>query len=388
MKKSRWLSAILNFVVPGLGHYYTGNTKKFIVTYILFFLLVLILFRFVAYNFLLFATSIIIVAGAYVYLAISGYRAVDKSIDYEFSRFDKWYVYLGIFVVQTAVLEAIKGRPLNFITPINFAIIPTPAMDPTLQVGDRLSFKKTKTLARNDVVVFWFPGGEQWHGIENTMYIKRCIALPGDSLQIKGSTVFVNGMREKKTPFKFKHIVTTDGAPIAKRVLEEHGISENDYHKESPDTYEFFLTEEQATKLRKLEFLKGVELLIEPEGESQSDVYPKSPGLTWNTDFYGPIYIPKTGDKIELTQSNIDLYLKCIAHENESVEIDATGLIINGVPQRIYEFKEDYFFMMGDNRHNSLDSRYWGFLPRSLVIGKAMYIFWGKTSDRIGKEII
>lgn len=117
-------------------------------------------------------------------------------------------------------------------------------------------------------------------------------------------------------------------------------------------------------------------------------IYPKSENLKWNTDFYGTIYIPRKGDKIQLTDENIDFYSKCIAFENESVERDNSGLKVNGHFMSTYEFKENYFFMMGDNRHNSLDSRFWGLLPEKLVIGKAMYLYWGQTSDRIGKKVI
>jgi signal peptidase I len=91
---------------------------------------------------------------------------------------------------------------------------------------------------------------------------------------------------------------------------------------------------------------------------------------------------------IQLTEANIDLYQKCIEFENESVERDGSGLKINGQGASTYQFRGNYFFMMGDNRHNSLDSRYWGFLPQELVIGKAMYLYWGRTFDRIGKKVI
>jgi len=117
-------------------------------------------------------------------------------------------------------------------------------------------------------------------------------------------------------------------------------------------------------------------------------IYPDWENDHWNTDFYGPLYIPKKGDKIPLTHSNVGKYLKCIKFENESVEVDSSGLIINGQRTAHYQFKDNYFFMMGDNRHNSLDSRYWGLLPETLVIGRAMYLYWGRTTDRIGKEVI
>jgi len=381
MIKKKWLGSILNFLVPGLGNIYSRNIKKGILTYILFFVVVFSL-RFVAYNFGLFLVSLILIVGYYLYLIISGYRDVKKDNVYDPTSFDKWYVYILLLVLHWVLVSSIKGRTLDRLTPINFASIPTPAMDPALLVGDILAFKKTKGIDRNDVTIFWFPDDTK------TMYVKRCIGLPGDSLRIRNSTVLINGTPLNGIALKFKYLVTTDGSEINSRILEKNRISEHDLFRVSTDSYQLFLTEQQAKELRGLPFLKKVELSIATEGESETMIYPKSENLNWNTDFYGSLYIPKKGDKIQLTDENIDFYLKCIEFENESVERDNSGLKINGRPVSTYEFKENYFFMMGDNRHNSLDSRYWGLLPQELVIGKAMYLYWGRTSDRIGKKVI
>lgn len=98
--------------------------------------------------------------------------------------------------------------------------------------------------------------------------------------------------------------------------------------------------------------------------------------------------MPKKGDVIQITKENLSLYSKVIEFENESVEFTESTVSIDGQGVDQYEVKDNYYFMMGDNRHNSLDSRYWGFLPEKLVIGTAMYLYWGKTTDRIGKKII
>lgn len=381
MTKKNWLGSLLNFLVPGLGNIYSRKTKKGILNYILFFIVVFSL-RFVSYNFGLFLVSATLIVVYYLYLIISGYRDAKKDNVYEPANFDKWYVYILILVLHWAIVSSIKGRTLDKLTPINFASIPTPAMDPALQVGDILAFKKTRVLDRNDVTIFWFPDDVK------TMYVKRCIGLPGDSLRIKSSTVLINGTPLTGISLKFKYIVTTDGSEINSRIFEKNRISENDYFKISSDAYQFFLTEQQAKELRELPFLKKVELSIATEGAPETMIYPKSKSLNWNTDFYGSIYIPKKGDKIQLTDKNIDFYFKCIEFENTSVERENSGLKVNGQLVSTYEFKENYFFMMGDNRHNSLDSRYWGLLPQGLVIGKAMYLYWGQTSDRIGKKII
>lgn len=381
MKKEKWLGSLLNFLVPGLGNAYGRKVRKGVLTYILFFVIVLSL-RFISYNFGLFLVSFIAIVIYYLYLIGSGYRDVKKDHVYEPMPFDRWYTFVLVLVLHWVLISSIKGQTIDQLTPINFASIPTPAMDPALVVGDRLAFVKTKAINRNDVTIFWFPDDVQ------TMYVKRCIGLPGDSLRIVNGAVLINGNPLAEIPLKFSHLVVTDGSEINARILEDNGISENDYFRMSPDTYQFFFTAQQAKEFRKLPFLKRVERLVVTEGEHDARIYPKSGSHDWNTDFYGSIYIPKKGDRIQLTDASIDFYLKCIEFENESVQRDDSGLKINGQSMEAYEFKESYYFMMGDNRHNSLDSRYWGFLPQELVIGRALYLYWGQTSDRIGKKVM
>ncbi len=381
MKKKKWLGSLLNFLVPGLGNAYGRNLKKGILHYILFFVVVLSL-RFIAYSFPLFIASLTLIIAYYLFLIISGYRDIKKDKVYEPERFDRWYIYILIIIFHMAVGNSLDRRTLDRLTPINFANIPTPAMEPSLLVGDRLAYKKTNSIDRKDVAIFWYPYERQ------TRYVKRCIGLPGDSLQIKGSSVFVNGMLSEDIPLKFRYHVTTDGSKINSRILKKHEIEENDYYMVSPDSYVFFLTKKQSKALKELVFLKNVELSLATDGEPESRIYPKSENLTWNADFYGPIYIPKKDDKIQLTPNNIDLYLQCFEFENDLVELDNSELRINGQVVTQYQFKQNYYFMMGDSRHNSLDSRYWGLLPQELVIGKAMYIYWGQKNERIGKEVI
>lgn len=380
MTKRKWLGSLLNFFVPGLGIVYGQNVKKGILTYFLFFVTVFSL-RFFVYGYELFIVGMTLILGGYVYLLISGYRGIRKDRVYEPKSYDKGYVYLLIFVLQWLFLDSIKGYPLDKITPINFAHVPTPSMDPGLHVGDIFAYKNTKSIERNDVTIFWSPDDIQ------TMYVKRCIGLPGDSLNISSANVYINGAPLTGIPLKFRYIVGTDGSNINSNILEKMRIKKGDYYTISNDSNLFFLTEQQASELMEIPGIKKVGLYIEKEGEVRNMVYPNSEAFNWNSDFYGPLYIPKKGDKIQLTSENITLYLKCIEFENESVEWDNHGLKINGHVLSTYEFKSNYFFVMGDNRHNSLDSRHWGLLPEELVKGKAMYLIWSETRDRIGGEV-
>ena len=388
MTKNKVLGAFLNFILPGLGNFYARKTRKGILTYILSFIVVLSL-RFIAYNFTLFLIAFLLIIGFYLYLIISGYQDVEKHKEYGHSTFDKWYVYILIILFHWGLLNTMRGGTLDAITPINFASIPTRAMDPALQVGDILAFKRTKSIERNDVIIFWFPDSSNSQFISpNTMYIKRSVGLPGDTLQIKSSMVWINGVPLTEGQLRFEYLVTTDGAPIHRRILEKNNLKETDYYMRSSDMYQFFLLSEQAQALRELKFLKSVERSVASEGKRDPMAYPASGNFDWNADFYGPLYIPKKGDKISLSDDNIDLYLRCIESENGKVTRDDSGLMINGQLTTTYQFKENYFFMMGDNRHDSLDSRFWGLVPEKLIIGKAMYLYWGSSSERIGKRII
>lgn len=377
MMKNKLLGTLLSLMLPGLGSAYARKVKKGILLYVAC-LLLLLSVRTVSYNFTLFVISMSALLVYYVYMLISGYRDVTADKVYEPARFDKWYVYILIIGLQATVATRAMGSLIYM--PISFARIPTPAMDPTLKVGDILALKRTKSIERNDVTIFWFPDDIK------TMYVKRCVGTPGDSLQIKHGEVLINGLPIAPVAVNHRYILTTDGSSINQRTLDKFGIGEGDYYPSSGSSYDFHLTEDQAKELRAMPFVKSVEISMFEKGQTEM-VYPRAEYLDWNRDFYGPLYIPKKGDKLSLTKENIDLYRKCIAFENENVEGDNSGLMVNGQRITTYEFKENYYFMMGDSRHNSLDSRYWGLLPEKLVIGKALYIYFGKTWDRVGKKV-
>jgi signal peptidase I len=255
-------------------------------------------------------------------------------------------------------------------------------MAPTLQMGDHLMFHKTKTIARNDVVVF------KWPLDQKTMYIKRCVGMPGDTLSIRKATVFIN--RDSLTgdyTLKYAYLVQTDGALIQQRVLNQFGITESESYLSAPGIYRMYLTQEQARQVKELAFIKSVAREMTGEGEPESGVYPHVGVGEWNRDNFGPLYLPKKGDRIPLTRRNLECYGTCLRYENESVEVLDSVAIVNGKKVVTYEFKDNYYFMMGDNRHNSYDSRYWGFVAEKMVLGKALYFYWSKDFNKIGMSI-
>lgn len=257
-----------------------------------------------------------------------------------------------------------KQKSIDFIKNLLFALVaalliksflietsrvPTGSMETTIKVGDflfvnkfiygsssprnipftniALPFFQLPAIAepeRGDIVVFEYPGDrDQLFPTRIDNYVKRCIGLPGDTIQIKNKVAFING---KEAPI-----------PSNIQYLDEYPI---------------------------------------PEGVSDYNIFPK--GANWNKDNYGPYLIPKKGDVIELNTENVDKWRTIIDREfgAKVVKVRSGKVTIDGKPVDSYTIQKDYYFMMGDNRDDSADSRYWGLVPRDLVVGEALMIYW------------
>ncbi|MDN5212833.1 signal peptidase I [Fulvivirgaceae bacterium BMA12] len=227
----------------------------------------------------------------------------------------------------------------------------------------------------NDVVVFHYPGELQFPSDQRTPYIKRCIGIPGDSLKIDGKVIYINNKPFPVPPdMQTSFLIETKG-PVKDRVFFSHDIT--DFYK-TRNGYLVQTDYETAEKLKSMSFITKVTEEKYNAGQSEPEVFPESSRYPWNRDFFGSVAIPGRGDKITINEETLPIYDDVIlSYEgNEDAEITDGKLYIDGQEVTEYTFKLDYYFMMGDNRHNSLDSRYWGFVPSDHIIGKAVFTWW------------
>ena len=243
------------------------------------------------------------------------------------------------------------------------------------------------SVKKGDVVVFNYPP-EDYPTDLKTNYIKRCIGVAGDVLEVRERKVFVNGQAFPDPVKSETEYFLKTGSVISAKVFKRYDITDFEQSTETfNDTitandasgYRIHTTPETAALLKQQDFVQGIEALGSPKGSVNpfQPVYPQSSLFPWNVDNYGPITIPKEGATIQLDEKNIALYGPVIQkyEGNEKVELAENSIKIDGKAITSYTFKQDYYFMMGDNRHNSADSRYWGFVPADHIVGKAVFIW-------------
>lgn len=263
-------------------------------------------------------------------------------------------------------------------------------------------FPGFESIERNDIVVFNWPA-DTLTIIDNpnskplykpldkrSNYVKRCVGLPGDKLEVRDGFVYTNGIQNdlpERSKLQFNYIVQTKGSRFNDQYLHDaYDITDGYMYIDNKGTCLFHaVTEEAAEKLKNHPNVSSVTKFTEPKGTKGNNVFPHSDNYKWNVSNFGPITIPAKGATVNLTKENLPLYKRAISeYEGQDLTVKGDQIMIDGKAVTSYTFNQDYYWMMGDNRGNSQDSRSWGFVPYDHVLGKPVFVWFSWDTKATG----
>ncbi|WP_299555187.1 signal peptidase I [Seonamhaeicola sp.] len=257
-----------------------------------------------------------------------------------------------------------------------------------------LRFPGFEKIERNDIVVFNQPADtlrdmNDFHPDRNyykpidkkTNLVKRCVGVPGDSLEIRDGYVYINGQQNElpdRAKLQFSYYVQPKTNQFSPEFLKKrYDITDNFGIINQANTYYFSaISDEALAKFKNHPNVLSITPNKREKGNRDENIFPHDPNYNWNIDFFGPLYIPEKGKTIDINLEVLPLYKRVITeYEHNTLEVKGNQILINGEVTDTYTFKQNYYWMMGDNRHNSIDARAWGFVPFDHVVGKPVFIW-------------
>lgn len=266
-------------------------------------------------------------------------------------------------------------------------------------------FQKIK---RNDIVVFSWPidtvnafqqyGDGKYHYKpidKKSNYVKRCVGIPGDSLAVVDGFVHIDGKQTKlpeRAQLQFSYSGTTKGSSFnLQNLYNRYKIKNNEFGYNNSQFSAAGMTEEAASRFKNHQNVASIQRNVTPKGLKDPKIFPNNGKVNWNSDNFGAIYIPEAGKTVKMNLKSFSLYRRIIeVYEGSEMGIDnklsvnGTQVLLNGQPIDSYTFKQDYYWMMGDNRHNSEDSRVWGYVPANHIVGKPVFVWFSWDSNAKG----